>query len=618
MEDALKTKFDDVMQNGNIYMLQKWDTYKSTLPVREVDHVALPLFELPYFSKEADVQTLGSLLARVPGTSRLKAPYLTAPGAYGKTSSVLPAFLTNDDFGLYLYMSFYNNAERRHEGPSVGMVEKMHSQRTDPDLAGVAFMWDCLKTQLKKGKYVRTSPRPEWFTSITDGTAVDIDKLRARIKKSLHEIRPGQKLVLIHLDEHKKMWEGEDAHAIEFRRAAVQALLSIDFVRVVLTFTEPPSLPPDDVRNTSALARVALPFARAAADKVALHFCPNILSMYGKPADWTASEQRVWACCLLWVSLCIDAESPTALHRQDSQLRKGFESLTTWLQNGAKKQKSQFLARFGETFGTVLTWDKGQNPLDTKMVRQLVAGMKDADAPQTEVMPTLVSVSGQRLCLPLFRLLYVQPLNQTEQSSCFWRSRDVFLQDVKNAPTKVLVGSPLERAVLCALTCRDSLRLPNGSSIMLSFEQLEAGRLFEKKSATGSELQLAHALDSLTPDTLYYDGLNGTERHPLADIWFCAAPNWLVLLDCGGTKKKAEKKMSAKSRQISQLVDSGCLSGWKVTMLIFAPAAPSATMPSSTAPSDDVVVDIAIVAGSLATEWLGSWSQLWQYLPDDG
>ena len=377
-------------------------------------------------------------------------------------------------------------------------------------------------------------------------------------------------------------------------------------------------LPPDDVRNTSALARVALPFARAAADKVALHFCPNILSMYGKPADWTASEQRVWACCLLWVSLCIDAESPTALHRQDSQLRKGFESLTTWLQNGAKKQKSQFLARFGETFGTVLTWDKGQNPLDTKMVRQLVAGMKDADAPQTEVMPTLVSVSGQRLCLPLFRLLYVQPLNQTEQSSCFWRSRDVFLQDVKNAPTKVLVGSPLERAVLCALTCRDSLRLPNGSSIMLSFEQLEAGRLFEKKSATGSELQLAHALDSLTPDTLYYDGLNGTERHPLADIWFCAAPNWLVLLDCGGTKKKAEKKMSAKSRQISQLVDSGCLSGWKVTMLIFAPAAPSATMPSSTAPSDDVVVDIAIVAGSLATEWLGSWSQLWQYLPDDG
>ena len=431
MEDALKSKFDDDMQNGNICMLQNWDTYKSTLPVREVDNTALHLFGLLYFGKEADVQTLGSLLANVPGTtSRLVAPYLTAPGAYGKTSSVLPAFLTNGDFGLYLYMSFYNNAEQRHEGPSVGMVEKMHSQMTDPDLAGVAFMWDCLKTQLKKGKYVRTSPRPEWFTSITDGTAVHIDKdkLRAQIKNLLDEIRPQRKLVLIHLDEHKKMWEGEDARAIQFRRAALQALLSIDFVRVILTFTEPPSLPPDDFRNTSALARVALPFARAAADKVALHFCPDILSMYGKPADWTASEQRVWACCLLWVSLCIDAESPTALHRQDSQLRKGFSSLTTWLQNGAKKQKSQFLAKFGETFEAVLTWDKGQNPLDTKMVRQLVAGMKDADAPQKEVMPTLVSVSGQRLCLPLFRLLYVQPLNQTEQSSCFWRSRDVFLR----------------------------------------------------------------------------------------------------------------------------------------------------------------------------------------------
>ena len=616
MEDALKSKFDDDMQNGNICMLQNWDTYKSTLPVREVDNTALPL-ELLYFGKEADVQTLGSLLANVPGTtSRLVAPYLTAPGAYGKTSSVLPAFLTNDDFGLYLYMSFYNNAEQRHAGPSVGMVEKMHSQMTDPDLAGVAFMWDCLKKQLKRGKYVRTSPRPEWFTSITDGTAVHIDKLRAQIKNLLDEIRPQRKLVLIHLDEHKKMWEGEDARAIQFRRAAVQALLSIDFVRVILTFTEPPSLPPDDVRNTSALARVALPFARAAADKVALHFCPDILSMYGKPADWTASEQRVWACCLLWVSLCIDAESPTALHQQDSQLRQGFSSLTTWLQKGATKQKSQFLAKFGETFEDVLNWDKGQNPLDTQMVRKLVAGMKDADAPQKEVMPTLVSVSGQRLCLPLFRLLYVQPLNQTEQSSCFWRSRDVFLEDMRKAPAKVLVGSPLERAVLCALTCRDSLRLPNGSSIMLSFEQLEAGRLFKKVSATGSELQLARALQSLTLHTLYYDGLDGTEGHPLADIWFCAAPKWLVLLDCGGTKKKASKKMSAKKRQISQLVDNGCFSGWKVTVLLFIPAAPSETKTSSTSLSDDV--DIAIVAGSLATEWLGSWSQLWQYLPDDG
>ena len=617
MEDALKSKFHDDMQNGNICMLQNWSTYKSTLPVREVDNTAMPLFELLYFGKEADVRTLGSLLAKVPGTtSRLVAPYLTAPGAYGKTSSVLPAFLTNGDFGLYLYMSFYNNAEQRHAGPSVGMIEEMHSEMTDPDLAGVAFMWDCLKTQLEKGKYVRTSPLPEWFASITSGTAVHIDKLRAQIQKLLDESRPQCKLVLIHLDEHKKMWEGEDARAIQFRRAAVQALLSVPFVRVILTFTEPPSLPPDDVRSTSALARVALPFARAAADKVALHFCPDILRMYGKPVDWTASEQRVWACCLLWVSLCIDAESPTALHRQDSELRRGFSSLTTWLQKGAKKQRSQFLAKFGQTFQKVLTWDKGQNPLDTKMVRKLVAGMKDTDTPQNEVMPTLVSVSEQRLCLPLFRLLYVQPLNQTEGSSCFWRSRDVFLEDMAKAPAKVLVGSPLERAVLCALTCRDSLRLPNGSSIPLSFEQLEAGRLFEKVSATGSELQLAGALQSLTRHTLYYDGLDETEGHPLADIWFCAARNWLVLLDCGGTKKKASNKMSAKKRQISQLVDNGCFSGWKVTVLLFIPAAPSETETSSTSLSDDV--DIAIVAGSLATEWLGSWSQLWQYLPDDG
>ncbi|CAJ1453184.1 unnamed protein product [Effrenium voratum] len=617
VQEAVEVKFDVFMQNSNFSMLKNWRTYKRTLPVREVNQKPLPLFELLYFGNDADVQTLGSLLAKVPGTtSRFVAPYLTAPGAYGKTSSVLPAFLTNDDLGLYVYMSFSNNAERRHEGPSVGMIETMHSQKTNPDLAGVAFICECLKTQLEEGKYVRPDPLPEWFTSITDGTADHIDKLRDQIKKLLQEIRPQQKLVLIHLDEHKKMWEGKDARAIQFRRAAVQALLAVDFVRVILTFTEPPSLPADAARNTSALARVALPFARAAADKVALHFCPDILNMYGTPMDWTAAEQRVWACCLLWVGLCIDVESPTALHQPDSQLRKGFSSLTKWLRSkGAKISKTQFLARFGETFNKVRDWDKDKSPLDTKVVRQLAAGIPDADTPQNEAFPTLVSVAGQRLCLPLFRLLYVRPLNQSELSSCFWRSRDVFLEDMRKAPTQVLVGSPLERAVLCALTCREYLPLPGLPDIPVSFEQLEPGRLFEKVSATGSEVQLARALESLNSNTLYYDGHDGTEGHPLADIWFCADPRWLVLLDCGGTKKKAKKKMSAKQAQIRQLVKDGCLSDWKVTVLIFIPAAPSETIASST-PSPNV--DIAIIAGSLAAEWLGSLSQLLQYLPEDG
>ena len=99
-----------------------------------------------------------------------------------------------------------------------------------------------------------------------------------------------------------------------------------------------------------------------------------------------------------------------------------------------------------------------------------------------------------------------------------------FFEDMKEAPAKVLVGSPLERAVLCALTCRDSLRLPNGSSILLSFEQLEAGRLFEKVSATGSELQLAKsASKSHTPYAVLRWTGSSTEGHPLADIWFCAA-----------------------------------------------------------------------------------------------
>ncbi|CAJ1385826.1 unnamed protein product [Effrenium voratum] len=467
---------------------------------------------------------------------------------------------------------------------------------------------------LEKGEYVRPNPPPEWFTSITDVTAGPIDRLRDQIKDLLQEIRPQQKLVLIHLDEHKKMWEGEDVRATLFRYAAVQALLSVDFVRVLLTFTEPPSLPPDVARITSGLARVALPFPRAAADKVVLHFCPGILDIYGKPVDWTAAEQRVWACCLFWVGLCIDVDSAVTLHQPESQLRKGFSSLNEWVRRKGKKiSKSQFLARFAEKFVKIFSGcRRGSKQLDGQMVRDLAAGIVDRDEPQTEALPTLVSIDVQRLGLPLNRVLRL-PLGPS--ASGFRSSRDWFLRDMRKASTQLLGGSPLERAVLCALTCRDYLPLPDCTTIRLCFEQLEPGRLFEKVSATGSELQLACALESMKCNMLYYDGLDGTEAHPLADIWFCAAPGWLVLLDCGGTKKKAKKKMSGKQAQIRQLVENGCLSGWRVTVLLFIPAAPSEATASSTVLPN---VDIGIITGSVATEWLGSWSQLLQYLPEDG
>eukprot|EP00971_Amphidinium_carterae_P211957 4205862-Amphidinium_carterae.2 len=263
-----ETRFK-VVRNDKFAMLKSETAYASSLPMREVGGIAKMLFELPFLSKRADVQAMAKELSKAPQLqegSRKVVPYLSAPGAYGKTSSIWPAYLENENLGLYVYMPFDNNGPLHHEGPTRDYIDGV-----DAEKAGAAFILSCLDLQLRRLKYIS---RPGllakikvWFTRQK--------AIEAKINALLTSVSPNGKLILIHLDEHKKMLDDPGDRAAAFRRAAVEALLSVPFVRLVLTYTEPPALPAV-TRSSSGLARVALAFTRAAADEVFAFYCSDI------------------------------------------------------------------------------------------------------------------------------------------------------------------------------------------------------------------------------------------------------------------------------------------------------------------------------------------------------
>mmetsp|Transcript_10197 Transcript_10197/g.18304 ORF Transcript_10197/g.18304 Transcript_10197/m.18304 type:complete len:205 (+) Transcript_10197:3-617(+) len=202
---------------------------------------------------------------------------------------------------------------------------------------------------------------------------------------------------------------------------------------------------------------------------------------------------------------------------------------------------------------------------------------------------------------------------------------------MRSAPKDVVSETPLERALLCALTCMKSLDfgLDDEPEIALSINRIAEGRLFEKADQQGSKLRVLRGrLASLREGTLYYESKAETSwgPHPLADIWFRVSdtrswlrwlPGWLqpgkhlVLIDVGGTLKKAQQKKKNKSEQLQQLLDDGEFGTWKVSIIVFAPGA-----------MKDIEVEpvgkqarILTVGASLAKQWLGSWAQILQYVP---
>lgn len=106
--------FETQMQTEDVPVLQSWDAYQSSLPVREGTYGVNKLYLRPFSCCERDLDVAVSHLEQ--GTEdRNRVAYLSAPTKRGKSAAILPMFCRSVELGSensfthYLYMPFANN-----------------------------------------------------------------------------------------------------------------------------------------------------------------------------------------------------------------------------------------------------------------------------------------------------------------------------------------------------------------------------------------------------------------------------------------------------------------------------------------------------------------------------
>ena len=121
--DCLATRIQHAfkkMQTKDVPVLQSWDAYKASLPVRKGNSGVNKLHLRPFFCCERDLDVAVSRLEQVT-ERRDQVAYFSAPSMQGKSAAVLPMFCRSVERGSptsfthYLYMPFANNGQNRNQ-----------------------------------------------------------------------------------------------------------------------------------------------------------------------------------------------------------------------------------------------------------------------------------------------------------------------------------------------------------------------------------------------------------------------------------------------------------------------------------------------------------------------
>ena len=168
-----------------------------------------------YWARDEDLEFIAKKLVESP-TNRGTVHYLAAPSGYGKTSSILPAFLKSTEMekkcSHYLYLSFANNDLNHYK--YTGIIDDEYAEQE-----GALFIFECLKILLgstnKKGQHLINFKGYEKLPPL--------EETRGKLKEYLASIaRPDQKEqleILVHVDEHRKMCKPEHSASWLSKRA---------------------------------------------------------------------------------------------------------------------------------------------------------------------------------------------------------------------------------------------------------------------------------------------------------------------------------------------------------------------------------------------------------------
>ena len=108
------------MKTANIPLLETWESYEASLPVREGTDGVSKLYSQPYLCRDKELNVAVSRLEHA-NKRRDRVAYLSAPTMRGKSAAILPIFCRSVELGStnsfthYLYMPFANNGRNRNQ-----------------------------------------------------------------------------------------------------------------------------------------------------------------------------------------------------------------------------------------------------------------------------------------------------------------------------------------------------------------------------------------------------------------------------------------------------------------------------------------------------------------------
>ena len=83
LERRIKKGYEESMRHDGVPLLEKWESYESSLPVQEFEGPVILLYKFPYWTNERDLAD--ELIHAKSLPMRGNVPYLAAPTKYGKT-----------------------------------------------------------------------------------------------------------------------------------------------------------------------------------------------------------------------------------------------------------------------------------------------------------------------------------------------------------------------------------------------------------------------------------------------------------------------------------------------------------------------------------------------------
>ena len=519
IEEGLNAKFKAIAQ---IPLFQDKEIYKASLPVRDIGNEFVKLYTLPYFAHQSDVMLMARELEKPSNErgSRTLIKYACAPSASGKTASILPAFLKSEKFKRYLYIPFDNNNRRQFKYQGTVSDKDEHAINQ-----GAAFAHECVRRLLMEPQAARYSIPDEAKVPSEDESISNLTDLLSSLQCEPED-------VLIHVDEHKKMFETENGKGHLFRRGALQALAQTN-ATVIATYIRPPDY--IDTAESSGVCRWAVFIPQPHVTPVLKHMGIQLPAMpvLDKDADQDSKHQlalfkRQRAVFQVRFGLCLELKR-TVIHKPDTSdfMKNIVDNLQHTLRNdGEPTDLLKKCTRICDPMEMIETLEHVTTPHAAK----LLVGVPDNE--NVARLDDLVVLENNKLSSPISKLLNFSDEDK-ELNVIYQEGRKRFLNCLNGVD--LLHSSPLEEAYLWVIACESALQgfLRFGSQkFNIRCSAIKAGRIFPKDD---NDFKFKNVND-LEHNVIYYanePGRNGDSNHthPRADMWFRTAEDELVLID---------------------------------------------------------------------------------------